>query len=123
MKNYKEYINKYLNLHSQTCSKPEDYDRISVAKHNKAIVKLNAFQDEICKDQDLAEKVFSELLQNEDITVLLGAAACCVNHNILIEDAEKTLEWIVQTGDYWITGIAERVLGVWCGEIDPDKPW
>jgi len=122
MKDYKYYIDKYLDLLFQTCTKPEDYGKISIRKHNKAIVRLNALQEEICKDNDLAEKIFFELLRNHDITVLLNATACCIHFNLHIEEAVKTLEFIIISGDRWNAEWAERTLKIWRGEIGPDDP-
>jgi len=119
----KEYIDRYLDLHSKTCRKPGDYEKISLRKHNKAMRELISLYDEINSDRGLAEEVYSELLQNADMDVQLSAAASCLKLNIHIEDATEILERISKTGHSMAATNAVRVLGVWRGEIDPDKPW
>ena len=127
MKNYKEYVEKLLALYDKMCLYADDYsDKKKLKTHNKAVIQSNKLENEILKDQDLAEKVFLALMQNESIGVQLSAAACCVYKNgvpALEKMAEETLERIVKSGVRGCSVMATRTLGVWRGEIDPDKPW
>ena len=124
MKDYKEYIDKFIALHSNTRWRVEDYgknSKISTRQHNKAMRNLNMLYDEIHKDLDLAAKVYSELLLNENIDIQQCAAAGCLQLNIYITEAEATLERIIKTGHVMASRGSETILQNWRDKINQDK--
>ena len=76
--------------------------------------------DELYKDIDLAEKVYAELLEIEDMYIQLTVAARCLNLNLHVESAMKTLEFICVKGEKMHSMYAERTLKIWRGEIGPN---
>ena len=117
-----EYVAKYINLCSKLCTKPDDYTKSKITKHNKAMRELIALDDELHKDIPLAEKVYAKLLENKNTHVQLISAARCLNTNLNIDSAVKILEFIRKKGDRMDSMDAERALRVWRGEIKTDEP-
>ena len=81
-----------------------------------------ALENELSKDIELAEKVYAELLENDDMYTKLCAAAACLHLNLHIEKSVKILENIVMTGDSMSAISADRNLKIWRGEIGPNDP-
>ena len=124
MKDYKEYVDKFIELHSKTCRKVEDYgneSKISTRMHNIAMRKLNALYAEIDQNLDIAAKVYSELLLNENIDIQQSAAASCLHLNIYTTEAEATLERIIKTGHVMASRGSETILQNWRDKINQNK--
>jgi len=118
-----EYIKKYISLRSKVCVKPEDYTKSKIKTHNKAVLELISLVNEIRKNNDLSEEVFSVLLDNEDIYIQQSAATDCLNLNLHVIKAIEILERVKKKGDRMAAMGAERTLKVWRGEIKSDKPF
>ena len=119
---YNQYVDQYIRLISMTCLKPEDYTKDKVKTNNKVMPKLKALCDEIDTDIELAGKVYSKLMHNEDRAIQLRAAGVCLKLNLHIEKAVEILERLTKTGNPWYSMPAERALKIWRGEIGPDDP-
>ena len=117
-----EYIGKYINLNSKLFS-PDDLTDENLKQHNKASRAIYKLCDELKENIDLAEKVYSELLENEDIDIQQGAATNCLELNIHIKKSVKILEHISKKGDGWFAAGAKRTLKIWRGEIGPYDPF
>ena len=111
-----EYVEKYLEICSALCKNPDDYTKANVKRHNEAMVELQSFVEELVKDREKAEKVFAELMDNEDIAVQASVCGNCLKYDILTEKAEKRLKKISRSKNYHSFG-AEMTLKVWRGEI------
>ncbi|MCL2405531.1 MAG: hypothetical protein FWC92_08295 [Defluviitaleaceae bacterium] len=123
MSDYQKYIDKYIDLLSQTCYRAEDYgkdSKISTRQHNNAMRKLITLRDVIDADHTLAEKVYSNLLKNDSMRVRHNAASACLNLNINVKESEEILEHISKTGHAMAAIGARRILKRWRGEIGPD---
>ena len=123
-KNCKYYVDKYLKTLSKICFSPSDYSdpKFSTRVHNRAIDQFNLLEVVIEENLELANEVYSELMEINDIKVKFYASAYCLKLNINVERAEEILEHIRKTGEKWIALYAERNLKIWRGEIDPDDP-
>jgi ATP-dependent protease Clp ATPase subunit len=124
MKDYMFYVEKHLDILSKMRLGPDDYDgRISTRTHNKAIDRYKLLKIELEENLNLAVKVYSELLEINDIKVQFYAAANCLTLNLHTERAEEILEHQRKTGEKWLAMLAERNLKIWRREIDPNKLW
>ena len=94
------YAKEYIMLCSQLCKKAEDYTKIKVRKHNKAIDKLNQIREEMSKDQELTEEVYRILLGCEDSYVQQSAASDCLRLNIHVH-TKIALKIIKKNNSTW----------------------
>lgn len=119
------YAKEYIMLCSQLCKKAEDYTKIKVRKHNKAIDKLNQIREEMSKDQELTEEVYRILLGCEDSYVQKSAASDCLRLNIHVHTkiALKIIKKTIRHGDRMAAMGATRTLKIWKGKLDPNDPF
>lgn len=128
-----EYVEKYIKLWMKQISNPEDYgSETKVKAHNKAARELHLLCEELHKDGFMSEKVYGELIANEDQRIRQSAASACLKLNsdhgyeIHIDKSVRLLESISKQDDgglNWHAKGAERVLKIWRGELDPRRPW
>jgi len=117
-----KYVEKIIELWSKLCQKPDDYTKAKVKINNLAIDELIPLIEELTKDHDLSEKVFEELLENNDPFIRQNAASHCLSLNLHIEKSVKTLKGFLKHGKPWEAMGAERSLKIWRGEIGPNDP-
>jgi len=117
------YIARYIDLCSKLCFEPEDYTKSKVKRHNLAKRALIALDNELGKDIDLSEKVYSSLLDSREIGVRLVVGIKCLSLNLLTKEATDTLEQICKDGTRMVAMGAERALKIWRGETNPDEPF
>lgn len=97
------------------CLQMRDYSSKSdVKKHNEATIKLLEIYDELSQDKDLAQLVYSHLMNSEIEKVRALAASHCLKMGIKIKEAEKVLITIASTSKNPIERFsAEMTLQVW----------
>ena len=91
----KSYYDLFVELSLQCCTKNDYTDRLKVKKHNVASKKLGKLQDEM--KLNISEDTWCVLLNHEDDRVKLNAAAACLQSEILIDQAVRTLKKIIHT--------------------------
>ena len=125
MKDYKYYVGEFLKTLSKMCLSPDDYEnpKLTTKVHNRAVDQYRIIKAVLEENHELAEKVYSELMEINDVKVQFYAAAHCLELNINTARAEEILENIERTGEKWAVMFAERNLKIWRGEINPDDPW
>ena len=125
IKDYKYYVEKYIQYRSKMCQSPDDYGIINTRVHNKAVDNLNSLIAEMLKDIDVTKKVYSILLENENSFIQQNSAGECLELTppIHVEKSIEILEHTIQYGEIWEIMGAERTLKIWRGEINPDDPW
>ena len=117
------YVKKYIELYAKLCKNPDDYaDKSKIRKNNKAARALYVLDSELRKDIVLMEKVYSDLLENEDKCIRQSTASGCLAANLHIKRSVEILEHIARSNDRWEAMPAERTLKIWRGEIDPNDP-
>ena len=68
----------------------------------------------ISQDRELCEKVYTELLKNENPVTLLNASSECLKLNIFVEQAIKNLKLLAKRKDVGIISFnAEMMLNEW----------
>lgn len=85
-------VELYEQIYKDVIRDVDDYaDKSKVRKHNNAHTKIAKLIKEIQDDKEYLEKLFQELLSNEDEKIRLSIAVKCIELNILKEDALKCL--------------------------------
>ena len=128
-----KYAEKYIELLMKQISNPRDYgSKTKLKAHNKAATELHRLCTELHKDASMSEKVYGELLANENQRIQQSAASACLalnsdyGYEIHIDKSVRILEEISKQDDgglNWPAQGAERVLKIWRGELDPMRPW
>lgn len=93
----KDFINSFVELSLQQCTKNDYADKLKVKKHNTASKKLKKLQDEM--KQSVSEDILHVLLNHEDDRVKVNAASFCLQSEILIDQAVFTLKRIIDVSD------------------------
>ena len=120
--NYDDFFNKYVSLLGKIYKRESDYLEIKTRVHNRAMRQLIALEEELSRNIPMAEKLYFELMKNEDEYIQWHASASCLSLGILVEESLKILDDIIANGDRWMLWHAERTLKIWRGEIRPDQP-
>ena len=125
IKDYTYYVEKYLKTLSKMRLAPSDYSdpKFSTREHNRAIDQFNLLEIELEKHRELADKVYSELMEINDIKVQFYAASYCLKLSIHIERAVEILEHMRKTNENWAVMLAEGTLKMWHGKIEPNNPF
>lgn len=118
---YSEILNKYVSLLGKIRKSQDDYLKIKTSVHNKAMRQLITLDEELRTDIPMAERIYFTLMENEDEYIQWLAAARCLRLGILVEEALKILDDIIERGDRWMVWHAERTLKIWRGGITPDQ--
>ena len=111
---------KYIEQCMKLCTKPDDYTRANVKRHNKAMDTLAEYAAELAKTPELAQEVFSQLLTHESSSVRLSSAAKCLKYDLCVESAVEVLMEL-ESGKDMCAFSAEMTLKVWRGEIPGAK--
>lgn len=123
MKNEKEsVVNEILELYEKTIKGPDDNRKIPNRIHNKATRKLIEIEEKLRTMPQLEKEVFAELIKNDDEFIRENSAARCLLIGILEDEALLVINDIIAHGSYSNAFLAKRVLKIWRGEIDPNKP-
>lgn len=106
-----EYYNLFIELSLKQCTKQDYADKQKVKRHNAAIRELALLESEM-KRNDCTE-ILGKLLRHEDDRVKINAASLCLQTGMLIEEAKKTLNYIISfSTDSTISFCAEMVLKI-----------
>jgi len=105
-----EYIKKYIEL----CLMLDEYNKLGVKRHNKAMKELSKLYYQLNEDKKMAEEILDKLLNFEDERIKATAAAHCLGLNINLSKAEKTLKNISQKSKEPLARFnAEMTLTTW----------
>ena len=121
--NVRSFVDEYILLCTQLCKKADDYTKENVAKHNKAMKKLNVLRKEMYNDIQFAERVYKALLYHPEVYVQQSAATDCLRLNIHTNDSVKILKNICKQGDRMSSMSAKRTLLIWEGKLNPNDPF
>lgn len=89
----KDYYNLFVELSLKQCTKNDYANKLKVKAHNEASKKLRLLQSEM--KQNDSEEILYMLLNHEDDRVKVNAASCCLQMDVLIEQAVFTLKKII----------------------------
>jgi septation ring formation regulator EzrA len=107
-------IEKYKERYMELCSLLDEYSKTGVKKHNKAMKELAKLFSEVSNNQEIAEKLYSELMDSDDERVKSIAAAHSLGMNINLTKAQKTLKEISQKSNEPLSRFnAEMTLKTW----------
>jgi hypothetical protein len=105
-----EFIKKYVKL----CSMLDDYNKLGVKRHNRAMNELSKLYYQLNDDKVMAEEILITLLDFEDERIKATAAAHCLGLSINLAKAEKTLKNISQKSKEPLARFsAEMILKTW----------
>ena len=109
-----EFINEYIKLASYETNYASG---MSVKKHNKNLKELDLSCEKIKNNPELAKTIYSELLKNENLKVLLYVSVDCLKLHIYTRKAKKILKKISKMKDIGILSLeAETCLKIYKGK-------
>lgn len=111
-----ELYSEFVQLCGMTDVETKNPTREGIRLHNKAMTKLRKLSTKIAEESANAEVIMSRLMENDDPSVRLEAAANALRLNLCIEKAEEVLEQLTTVGRN-ISFDAEMTLRVWRGEF------
>ena len=93
----KDFYSLFVEYCTMLCRKDDYADKKKVKAHNTAAAKLEGILGEL--KQNDALQVLSELLEHDDDTVKLNAAACCLKASLYCDEATNILKKIARSSD------------------------
>lgn len=109
-----EFINEYIKLASYETNYASG---MSVKKHNKNLKELDLSCEKIKNNPELEKTIYTELLKNENLKVLLYASVDCLKLHIYTRKAKKILKKISKMKDIGILSLeAETCLKIYKGK-------
>lgn len=89
----KDYYNRFVELSLQQCTKADYQDMQKVKANNAASISLRRMQSEI------PPETLTMLLMHDDVRVRINAAAMCLQSDVSVPQAVRTLKEIVSSAD------------------------
>lgn len=112
-----EYEKKYIDLSKDLCKSIDDYTRRKVKRNNKAAHEIYDLVCDMCKEPEIAEKVFDSLLEAEDINIRSVAAGQCLKYGFHVKRAKRMLKKFCKSENKLVAFEAELTLKVWQGKV------
>ena len=119
IEDYNYYFEKYLKTLTKMRLSPDDYSssKFNTRTHNRAIDQYKLLKNVMEENHDLADKVYSLLMEIDDVKVQFYAAANCLKLNLHVKRAEEILERMLQSNERWAVMIADGVLNEWHSDM------
>lgn len=89
----KDYYNRFIELSLQQCTKADYQDKQKIKANNAASKALRLMQSE------MPPETLTMLLTHDDTRVRINAAAMCLQSDVSVPQAVKTLKEIITAAD------------------------